>query len=773
MAPRRKTATARRAPARTSRPARKRAPARRARAREPLLAPHQYRDLAGLALCALAAFSALVVWANAGGGSLGKALREGLELSTGRAVALAPLALAALGASLLLHADARRLRPFRFGGVLLSLGVLSLLGSAQLDDHALRHGGGYAGNGLHAAVAAVAGEPGALVLSVFALVAGLLLLSGASAHVLLGNSARAAQRSARGVVRVAATVRSVPLPADFPAAMRPRRARTAASPPPLDLEQSFPDVFERAPESEAPFEPPLPGMPPLPPPFVPEDAEGDVTEAHETPEPQESDAHDIALPIPVSNYRLPDARVLQRGTRPTGKDLDVERVGASLLAALTEHGVEARLIGTVSGPRVTRYELQLAPGTKVSRVSALRDDLAYALATTEIRILAPIPGKQAVGVEVPNRSPNLVSLGDLVDEPAVGSPLTVWLGKDISGHTVVADLARMPHLLIAGTTGSGKSGCINSMLCSILLRATPDEVRMILIDPKKVELNHYETIPHLLTPVVTNMKNAAAVLANVVREMESRYELMGLHKARNLPEMNRVRLRDGKAPLPYMLVVIDELADLMMVSPAEVEDAIIRLAQKSRAVGIHLLLATQRPSVDVITGMIKANVPSRIAFAVSSQTDSRVILDTAGAEALLGSGDMLYKPLGTSRLQRVQGGYISEEEIALLVQQCRVQAEPDFSEELLEAAPDVEAEELDPDEDELLDDAILCVAQHETASVSLLQRRLRVGYTRAGRLVDMLERRGVISGYEGSKPRRVLVSYDEAQRMVGRTPIEG
>jgi DNA segregation ATPase FtsK/SpoIIIE, S-DNA-T family len=776
MAPRRKTATARRAPARSSRPARKRAaPARRARAREPLLAPHQYRDLAGLALCALAAFSALVVWADAGGGSLGGALRGALELTTGRAVAVAPLVLAALGASLLAHADARRLRPFRVGGVLLSLGVLSLLGSDRLEDHALRHGGGYAGNGVHAAVSAVAGEPGAVVLAIFALVAGLLLLSGASAHVLLGSSARAARRSAQGVVRVAATVRSVPMPADFPAAVRPRRARPVPSAPPLDVEQRYPDVFEHAPDPgpEAAFEAPLPAMPPLPSPFVPEDPEGDVTEAHGLSEPQESDAHDIAVPLPVSNYRLPDARVLQRGTRPTGKDVDVERVGASLLAALTEHGVEARLIGTVSGPRVTRYELQLAPGTKVSRVSALRDDLAYALATTEIRILAPIPGKQAVGVEVPNRSPNLVSLGDLVDEPAVGSPLTVWLGKDISGHTVVADLARMPHLLIAGTTGSGKSGCINSMLCSILLRATPDEVRMILIDPKKVELNHYETIPHLLTPVVTNMKNAAAVLANVVREMESRYELMGLHKARNLPEMNRVRLRDGKAPLPYMLVVIDELADLMMVSPAEVEDAIIRLAQKSRAVGIHLLLATQRPSVDVITGMIKANVPSRIAFAVSSQTDSRVILDTAGAEALLGSGDMLYKPLGTSRLQRVQGGYISEEEIALLVQQCRVQAEPDFSEELLDAAPDVEAEELDPDEDDLLDDAILCVAQHETASVSLLQRRLRVGYTRAGRLVDMLERRGVISGYEGSKPRRVLVTYDEAQRMVGRTPIEG
>jgi S-DNA-T family DNA segregation ATPase FtsK/SpoIIIE len=303
------------------------------------------------------------------------------------------------------------------------------------------------------------------------------------------------------------------------------------------------------------------------------------------------------------------------------------------------------------------------------------------------------------------------------------------------------------------------------MLCSILLRATPDEVRMILVDPKKVELNHYETIPHLLTPVVTNMKHAAAALQNIVREMESRYEVMGTYRARNLIELNRARKAKGHPPLPYILVVIDELADLMMVSPAEVEDAVIRLAQKSRAVGIHLLLATQRPSVDVITGMIKANVPSRIAFAVSSQTDSRVILDTAGAEALLGSGDMLYRPLGTSRLQRVQGAYISEEEIALVVEQCRRQAEPEFDEELLADAPDVETEELDPDEDSLLDEAILCVAQHETASVSLLQRRLRVGYTRAGRLVDMLERRGVITGYEGSKPRRVLISYEEARRM--------
>ena len=325
----------------------------------------------------------------------------------------------------------------------------------------------------------------------------------------------------------------------------------------------------------------------------------------------------------------------------------------------------------------------------------------------------------------------------------------------------------MPHLLIAGTTGAGKSGCINALLSSILLRATPEDVRMILVDPKRVELNHYEAIPHLLTPVVTNMKNAALVLQNVVREMESRYELMGASKTRNLVEWNRVREAEGRERIPYMLVVIDELADLMMVSPADVEDAIIRLAQKSRAVGIHLVLATQSPRVDVITGMIKANVPSRIAFAVSSQTDSRVILDVNGAEALLGQGDMLYKPLGTSKMQRVQGAYITEDEIRRIVDACRKQGEPTFEEELLETPHDVESEQLDRDEDPVLEDAIRLVAQHQTASVSLLQRRLRVGYTRAGRLIDMLERRGIVSGYEGSKARNVLIAESDLPRILG------
>ena len=353
---------------------------------------------------------------------------------------------------------------------------------------------------------------------------------------------------------------------------------------------------------------------------------------------------------PPAQYVLPDRKVLKLSPAVTGDTTKSNaRTAEVLVNALANFGVEATIVGQIAGPRVTRYELQLAPGTKVSKVAGLKDDLSYALATTEIRILAPIPGKQAVGVEVPNLSPRIVTLGDVYDDlPGSASPLAVWLGKDISGNAVWADLARMPHILIAGTTGSGKSGCINTILTSILLRSTPDEVRLILIDPKRIELNYYESIPHLLTPVVSNPKEASAVLTNVVAEMERRYERLSIVRARNLPEANRAFRARGEEPLPYLLVVIDELADLMMTSPQMVEDAIIRLAQKSRAVGIHLVLATQRPSVDVITGMIKANVPSRIAFAVSSMTDSRVILDGAGAESLLGQGDMLFKPLGTS-----------------------------------------------------------------------------------------------------------------------------
>jgi S-DNA-T family DNA segregation ATPase FtsK/SpoIIIE len=471
---------------------------------------------------------------------------------------------------------------------------------------------------------------------------------------------------------------------------------------------------------------------------------------------------------PAGEYRLPD-RGLLRKSPPAAKDASAAsaRTGDVLVQTLAHFGIDAVLVGQIAGPRVVRYELQLAPGTKVSKVAALKDDLAYALASTDIRILAPIPGKKAVGVEVPNKKRRLVRLGDIYEgKPKGSSPLVAWLGKDVSGHACWTDIALMPHILVAGTTGSGKSGCINAILSSILLHASPNECRLVLVDPKRVELNHYENLPHLLTPVVTNPRLAANVLGNLIGEMESRYQVMGEARARNLAELNKTRERAGDPPLPHILCVIDELADLMMVAPAEVEDSIIRLAQKSRAVGIHLVLATQRPSTDVITGTIKVNIPARIAFAVASQVDSRVILDQGGAETLLGQGDMLFRPIGTSKLQRIQGAFLTEGEIARLTNHWAKQGEPDFDPTLLaEKVEDQGVEpgggDFSPDEDDLLEDAARIVIESETASVSMIQRRLRVGYTRAGRLIDMLERRGIISGYEGSKPRQVLISISE------------
>jgi len=484
---------------------------------------------------------------------------------------------------------------------------------------------------------------------------------------------------------------------------------------------------------------------------------------------------------PSFHWRLPKPKLLTRSSAEQVRPdtAGQEKVAAGLVEALGHFGVAAKVIGTVTGPHITRYELRLAPGIKVSKVANLKDDLAYALAATDVRILAPIPGKQAVGVEVPNARRRIVRLGDVYQDPPVDwSPLAVWLGKDVSGHAIGADLAKMPHLLVAGTTGSGKSGSVNAMLASILLRATPHEVRLVLIDPKQVELNHYESIPHLLTPVITHPRMAANALGNLVREMEQRYGMMSLARTRSLVELNRHRISRGDPAIPFILCVIDELADLMMVAPADVETAIIRLAQKARAVGIHLVLATHSPRVDVITGLIKANVPSRIAFAVSSQTDSRVILDQNGAESLLGAGDMLFAPIGSSSPQRIQGAYIDEAQIASLTDFWRRQGEPEFREELLaelEAAPVEEGEDdgFDPDEDPLLEDAIALVVEMGTASTSMLQRRLRLGYTRAGRLIDMLERRGIISGYEGSKPRQVLVSEADLPSVIAALASRG
>ncbi len=707
---------------------RPRAPARvrkkKKRAKQPR--GHQHPELAGLVLVALGVFLGSVLWAGWNGGYVGAWIGDVLQALVGGAAWGLPVALVVIGGLMIGRSDLVDVRPFRTGVAVLALGLMLTLGSQ----------GGYVGSALGGSLSLAIGGTGVAIVGVLGILAGSLLLTGASAGALLRHSGTAVRRTATAARRSLAQTE----PEE-----QPEIISTANALPPVDGASDFPDVVGAAePASLIPF-----------------------------PEPQTQESADEeslfnASPA-VEDYELPDRALLRgSGTKNAVTPESNGQVAHALVQALADFGVQASVIGEITGPRVTRYELQLAAGTKMSKVAALRDDLSYALATTEIRILAPIPGKQAVGVEIPNLSPNLVTLGDVYDDlPQTASPLSVWLGKDISGNAVWTDLARMPHILIAGTTGSGKSGCINTILTSVLLRSSPDEVRMILIDPKRIELSYYESIPHLLAPVVSSPKEATAVLANVINEMERRYEQLSKVRARNLPEANRALRQRGEPQLPYLLVVIDELADLMMISPQAVEDAIIRLAQKSRAVGIHLVLATQRPSVDVITGMIKANVPSRIAFAVSSQTDSRVIIDQGGAESLLGQGDMLFKPLGTSRLQRLQGAYVSEEEVALIVEQCRGQREQQLDASLLEAPepPPGEADtgddDFDPDQDPLLERAIEIVVQAQTASTSLLQRRLRVGYTRAGRLIDMLERRGIISGYEGSKPRRVLV--DEAQ----------
>jgi len=518
-------------------------------------------------------------------------------------------------------------------------------------------------------------------------------------------------------------------------------------------------------------------------------------------QPGAREVQQLALEVKAkgAGYALPPSRLLQpsRAVETPGRAL--EETKTILEETLRQFEVDATVPRFTRGPTVTRFEVELGPAVKVSRVVSLSHDIAYALGTPDVRIIAPIPGRSAIGIEVPNRVRELVTLGDILSSEAAAKaahPLTVALGKDIGGAPVLANLAEMPHLLIAGATGSGKSVCLNALVTSLLMRNSPDQVRMILIDPKRVEMTNYQGVPHLLTPVVTHPKRAAEALAWTVREMEMRLEQLASTGVRSIDGYNelarkampeagqggRAELDTGSAegerpdgrpaaaalePMPYIAVVVDELSDLMMVSPREVEDAICRIAQMARAVGIHLVVATQRPSVDVVTGLIKANIPSRIAFSVASGADSRVILDMGGADKLVGHGDMLFLPAGTSKPRRIQGAYLTETEVARVVGFCKAQQEAHYRQGIV-GEPRGGGEEFDDDEDELLDQALDLVVRSGFGSTSMLQSKMKVGFSRARRIMDQLEDRGIVGPSEGSKPRAVLMTVDELLDMRAR-----
>lgn len=733
--------------------------------------PAHRRDGLALLYLGLAVIAAAGVWWQAGG-PVGHWFDWVVRFIIGSAAIALPLVL--LGAAIVLMRTEHnpQARPqIVLGNLLLGAcvqGNLHIFGGAPLEPKDWTQAGGalgfVAGGPLAYGLTAWVAVPVLLLVGFF----GLLVSTGTPLREIptklrqLGQEAEAEQRkNSAGKEEKADTAATVKL-------RRPARRRQAAmaagtAPEPAEEPSTKPVAKPAAKPAKTPKAEPEPV----------------ATAARTTAaEPARSSGKPKRSRDVEGDYKLPPLELLTEGSAPKSRSKANDAMIEAINGVLEQFKVDAEVTGFTRGPTVTRYEVELGPGVKVEKITALTKNIAYAAATDNVRLLAPIPGKSAVGIEVPNTDREMVHLGDVLRSPEAAEdshPLVMGLGKDIEGRMLTANLAAMPHLLVAGSTGSGKSSFVNSLLVSLLSRATPQEVRMILIDPKMVELTPYEGIPHLITPIITQPKKAAAALAWLVEEMEQRYQDMQASRVRHIDDFNR-KVESGEIttppgsereyrPYPYILAIVDELADLMMTSPRDVEDAIVRITQKARAAGIHLVLATQRPSVDVVTGLIKTNVPSRLAFATSSLTDSRVILDQAGAEKLIGMGDALYLPMGSSRPVRVQGAYVSDEEIQRVVSFTKEQAEPEYTDGVTSgksgSKKQVDAD-IGDDMDLLLQAAELVVTS-QFGSTSMLQRKLRVGFAKAGRLMDLLESRGVVGPSEGSKAREVLVKPEELE----------
>ncbi|MFG1720461.1 DNA translocase FtsK [Micromonospora chalcea] len=728
------------------------------------LDPEHRRDGAGLLLFGLAILSAVGIWGG-GAGPVGRHLADTVRLFIGAISIILPV-LFMVGAWRLMRTPADPEHRGRglvgWGSMMLATASMLHIGQNPVDEVQRDYAGGLLGAGvgdlLKSAVTAWVAMPLLLLLLVF----GLLVVTATPINKIPERLGLRGDPGAPEDEEEEAEAEAAAKPA------RKRPAKRLSSPlEPLDPDDELagvdlqetivlPRKTPRVPANRKPVEPPEHS--PLP-----------------------TRAEQLALTGLAGDYTLPPANMLGSGAAPKTRSKANDEVIAALTGVFEQFDVDAAVTGFTRGPTVTRYEVELGPGVKVERITQLSRNIAYAVKSPDVRILSPIPGKSAVGVEIPNTDPENVSLGDVLRSRAATSdhhPMVVALGKDIEGGYVVANLAKMPHILIAGATGAGKSSCLNSLLVSVLTRATPDEVRLLLIDPKRVEMTGYEGIPHLVTPIVTNPKKAADSLEWVVREMDMRYDDLAANGVRHIDDFNR-KVRNGEIkappgseremrPYPYLLVIVDELADLMMVAPRDVEDSIVRITQLARAAGIHLVLATQRPSVDVVTGLIKANVPSRLAFATSSLADSRVILDQPGAEKLLGRGDGLFLPMGASKPQRIQGAWVTEREIADVVKFCKDQREPEFRPDVLAPAQDSKKkidEDIGDDLD-LLVQAVELVVTSQFGSTSMLQRKLRVGFAKAGRLMDLMETRGVVGPSEGSKARDVLVKPDELEEVL-------